>query len=107
MMHVGVAGCRPNISIETKAKNGPYDKLDVLKKKRPQGPFVDGPKEIKTSLDYEKCIEIAQNSRLETSDDAGLYLWYNCERASPIFNSLNFIFVASTFTIPACGKAQK
>ncbi|CAG5086477.1 Oidioi.mRNA.OKI2018_I69.PAR.g11222.t1.cds [Oikopleura dioica] len=73
-MHVGVAGCRPNISIETKAKNGPYDKLDVLKKKRPQGPFVDGQKEIKTSLDYEKCIEIAQNSRLETSDDAGLYL---------------------------------
>ena len=63
-MHVGVAGCRPNISIETKAKNGPYDKLDVLKKKRSQGPFVDGPKEIKTSLDYEKCIESGANDYL-------------------------------------------
>ena len=73
-MHVGVAGCRPEISIETNAKNGPYDKLDVLRKLRAE-PFVDGPKEIKTTLDFGKCIELSQSSFLNTSDDAGLYLW--------------------------------
>ena len=73
-MHVGVAGCRPDISIETKAKNGPYDKLDVLRKLRPEK-FVDGPKEIKTTLNYRKCIELSESPCLNTSDDAGLYLW--------------------------------
>jgi len=100
-MHVGVAGCRPDISIETKAKNGPYDKLDVLRKLRPEK-FVDGPKEIKTTFDFGKCIELSESSCLNTSDDAGLYLCeyiYYCSLLKSEGKKATCVFVHETALI--------
>ena len=42
VVHCGVAGRRKEICIETRARNGPYNKKDVLEKFLP-GEFITGP----------------------------------------------------------------
>ena len=42
VVHCGVAGRRKEICIETRARNGPYNKKDVLDKFLP-GEFITGP----------------------------------------------------------------
>merc|ERR1712228_453744 len=73
VVHVGVAGRRKEISIETKAKNGPYAIKDVLGKLRPD-PTIQGPVEICTNVDAKLCVAQCSNELIKTSDDAGLYL---------------------------------
>ena len=55
VIHMGVAGSRKEICLETKAKNGPYNKKDVLGKIR-QPEFVDGPGKLKTKDSKDKCV---------------------------------------------------
>jgi len=73
VIHCGVAGRRKEICIETRARNGPYNKKDVLNKVLP-GEFIKGPDELVTGCDGDLCVRRVDDSDLRTSNDAGLYL---------------------------------